>query len=75
MVMNLLNLNNTKSMIMSSDIEPKLPPVDHLKEMLKNTEPKKETRKGIFKIGRNEKCYCGSGKKFKHCCYDKHNKI
>ena len=20
------------------------------------------------KIGRNEKCYCGSGKKFKHCC-------
>ncbi len=19
------------------------------------------------KIGRNEKCYCGSGKKFKHC--------
>ena len=20
------------------------------------------------KIGRNEPCYCGSGKKFKHCC-------
>ena len=20
------------------------------------------------KIGRNEKCFCGSGKKYKHCC-------
>ena len=20
------------------------------------------------KINRNDKCYCGSGKKFKHCC-------
>ena len=20
------------------------------------------------KMGRNEPCYCGSGKKFKHCC-------
>ena len=20
------------------------------------------------KIGRNEPCYCGSGKKYKHCC-------
>ena len=20
------------------------------------------------KVGRNEKCPCGSGKKFKHCC-------
>ena len=22
-------------------------------------------------LGRNEKCYCGSGKKFKKCCFDK----
>ena len=22
------------------------------------------------KIGRNEACYCGSGKKYKHCHYD-----
>lgn len=21
-----------------------------------------------FKIGRNDKCFCGSGDKFKHCC-------
>ncbi|MBI4763417.1 MAG: SEC-C domain-containing protein [Deltaproteobacteria bacterium] len=23
------------------------------------------------KLGRNQKCFCGSGKKFKHCCIDK----
>ena len=26
-----------------------------------------ETKK-VKKIGRNEKCSCGSGKKYKHCC-------
>lgn len=25
------------------------------------------------KIGRNEKCPCGSGKKYKHCCFQKEN--
>jgi hypothetical protein len=24
-----------------------------------------------MKIGRNEKCYCGSGKKYKHCCLNR----
>ncbi|WP_049037096.1 SEC-C domain-containing protein [Elizabethkingia anophelis] len=24
----------------------------------------------VFKIGRNDKCYCGSGKKLKHCHYE-----
>jgi len=24
------------------------------------------------RIGRNEKCPCGSGLKFKHCCWKKH---
>jgi SEC-C motif len=23
------------------------------------------------KIGRNDPCHCGSGKKYKHCCYAK----
>ena len=23
------------------------------------------------RLGRNEPCHCGSGKKYKHCCYDK----
>jgi uncharacterized protein YecA (UPF0149 family) len=25
-------------------------------------------RRSMPKIGRNEPCPCGSGKKFKHCC-------
>ena len=32
----------------------------------KDIESNKETQKK--KVGRNEKCPCGSGKKFKHCC-------
>lgn len=27
-------------------------------------------RENIIKIGRNEKCPCGSGKKYKRCCGD-----
>jgi len=26
-------------------------------------------RRGIIDVGRNGKCPCGSGKKFKRCCY------
>jgi uncharacterized protein YecA (UPF0149 family) len=26
---------------------------------------------GVIRIGRNDPCPCGSGKKFKHCCMDK----
>lgn len=28
------------------------------------------TYKREYKIGRNEKCPCGSGKKYKNCCLD-----
>ena len=35
----------------------------------KNEEKSKiENNKLSQKIGRNEKCPCGSGKKYKHCC-------
>ena len=36
----------------------------------KNNEEKKILKKNTraIKTGRNEKCPCGSGKKFKHCC-------
>ena len=33
----------------------------------KEIEKKKFTKKKDKKVGRNEKCPCGSGKKFKHC--------
>jgi hypothetical protein len=28
-------------------------------------------RRSVPRIGRNEPCHCGSGKKYKHCCYEK----
>ena len=31
-------------------------------------EPKKKITKMPRKMKRNEPCYCGSGKKYKHCC-------
>ena len=34
----------------------------------KDDEKKLIETKKVKKIGRNEKCSCGSGKKYKHCC-------
>lgn len=34
---------------------------------LYNRKPKQQVRK-FAKIGRNDPCPCGSGKKYKHCC-------
>jgi hypothetical protein len=28
-------------------------------------------RRAVARVGRNEPCPCGSGKKYKHCCHDK----
>jgi len=28
-------------------------------------------RRAVPRIGRNDPCHCGSGKKYKHCCYEK----
>jgi len=27
-------------------------------------------RRSVPRVGRNEPCHCGSGKKYKHCCFD-----
>ena len=34
----------------------------------KAEENKADTRLNRKKMRRNEPCYCGSGKKYKHCC-------
>jgi uncharacterized protein YecA (UPF0149 family) len=34
--------------------------------MIKNQPPTKKP--GFTELGRNEKCWCGSGKKYKNCC-------
>jgi hypothetical protein len=31
-------------------------------------------RRSVPRLGRNEPCHCGSGKKYKHCCYEKDQK-
>ena len=36
-------------------------------ENSENNKEKIEEKKNEKKVGRNEKCPCGSGKKFKHC--------
>lgn len=28
-------------------------------------------RRAVEKLGRNEHCHCGSGRKYKHCCFEK----
>ena len=28
-------------------------------------------RRAVPRTGRNDPCHCGSGKKYKNCCYDK----
>jgi len=45
--------------------------IKKLYEFFKSTTDKGHTLVRRFKIGRNEICPCGSGKKFKHCCIDK----
>ena len=38
------------------------------KEERKDEVKKTDLKHKQKKIGRNEPCYCGSGKKYKHCC-------
>ena len=39
-----------------------------MKKIYKKKEREQEKTTDNKKIGRNEKCPCGSGKKYKHCC-------
>src|SRR5262249_48546250 len=48
------------------------PILDYLWEVAPGPLPTTVTvRRAAPRIGRNEPCHCGSGKKYKHCCYDK----
>jgi len=46
-----------------------------LKEEVKIKEVKVEKVTKRNKIGRNQKCPCGSGKKYKKCCIDKQQQV
>jgi len=54
--------------------EPKTITLEDMQKMYpQQVRPKQVPFKQHKKIGRNEKCICGSGKKFKNCCIDKEN--
>ena len=42
--------------------------VNKMKNMMNNMGIKQEPVTKTKKIGRNDKCSCGSGKKYKKCC-------
>ncbi|MDO4834407.1 MAG: SEC-C metal-binding domain-containing protein [Bacillota bacterium] len=41
---------------------------DKIKEIVKKYKGSKVVRRDAPKIGRNDPCPCGSGRKYKHCC-------
>jgi hypothetical protein len=45
--------------------------LENFERVMKEQQEKEELQKKHKKIGRNEPCFCGSGLKFKKCCYDK----
>ena len=46
--------------------------LDYVSEKPKQTVAEGETmRRAVARVGRNEPCPCGSGKKYKHCCISK----
>lgn len=45
-----------------------------IKEIIKRTNAEKiRLRKEHGNLNRNDKCFCGSGLKYKNCCYSKEN--
>ncbi|NLL07129.1 MAG: zinc chelation protein SecC [Clostridiaceae bacterium] len=58
--------NNTRKWVLRGHMPSELtknPPITPTKQ-----QQTKSTPKIMKKIGRNDPCYCGSGKKYKHCC-------
>lgn len=50
---------------------------EHVKELITDSfikELEKTLPKLPRKVGRNERCICGSGKKFKYCCIHKYQR-
>ncbi len=63
----LLNLEErTRPVMLLSDDSPRLAFADYI--LKKNPYDRSEAKKTTIKVGRNEKCFCGSGVKYKKCC-------
>lgn len=46
--------------------------VEKIARHMSRTPVNTRTLRSQFRIGRNDLCYCGSGRKFKVCCFSKH---
>lgn len=59
--------NNTRKWVLHGHMPAEL--ANNTPKMPEKPQPKNDEKPKILrKIGRNEPCYCGSGKKYKHCC-------
>lgn len=58
--------NNTRKWVLRGHMPSEL--VKNRTKMPNRPQQNKTTPKVMNKIGRNDPCYCGSGKKYKHCC-------
>ncbi len=77
-------VRDTLAMLMSGKLVPKLFPImidfDIRADLPERPEPKvigrgSTVRRPIAKLGRNDPCPCGSGKKYKRCCYEKDREV
>ena len=77
-----VEIRNEDSVSLSHEIEPvittkddailndysNLKPINPHKDLLNAIKKQQKNNIQIEKIGRNDPCFCGSGKKFKSCC-------
>jgi hypothetical protein len=66
-----LDLAGAPSVPFEHRLEDILPEHAHRKVVAKGA----PVRRPVVKLGRNEPCHCGSGKKYKKCCFDKDQKL
>lgn len=56
-------------------LEQKHPELHKLLQQIFKQDPEVLLQKKKAKTGRNDLCYCGSGKKYKDCCWNKDHKV
>lgn len=63
-----LSISSDDNITVASFVVPRLEMKDFIDDL------KRMDRAAFKRIGRNDKCLCGSGKKYKDCCWDKHHR-
>lgn len=63
-----LSISSDDNITVASFVSPRLEMKDFIDDL------KRMDRAAFKRIGRNDKCLCGSGKKYKDYCWDKHHR-